>query len=175
MRGKRSLYTAFDDLVKTRKVTFMPNFDLPEGSLGVEYDKTLQAASNTPVIWSIDAGYLPPGLALDADTGEISGTPTADGTFGFTVTAENDDGIAERELSISVTSIDRVAIFYEIVRAAEEVHFQANYTPESWWAMWYALFVAHNTVYYQPEVSQEHFEMVINNLIEAINNLVPIY
>jgi hypothetical protein len=38
-----------------------------------------------PLTLSISAGNLPPGLTLNTTSGLISGTPTADGTFGFTV------------------------------------------------------------------------------------------
>ncbi|MDW8338403.1 MAG: Ig domain-containing protein [Thermoleophilia bacterium] len=52
--------------------------------------------------WSVE-GTLPPGLALDATTGVISGTPTADGTYTFTVRASLPDGrSATRTLTIEV-------------------------------------------------------------------------
>lgn len=40
---------------------------------------------NATVDWSISAGSLPPGLSLGGTTGVISGTPTAPGTYNFTV------------------------------------------------------------------------------------------
>ena len=46
---------------------------------------------------------LPAGLSLNEDTGEISGTPTADGTAKFTVKAENSAGSDTKELSITIT------------------------------------------------------------------------
>jgi large repetitive protein len=39
--------------------------------------------------WGITAGALPTGLHLDQDTGQLSGTPTAFGTFRFTVRASD--------------------------------------------------------------------------------------
>ena len=39
---------------------------------------------------------------MDADTGEISGTPTAVGTATFTVKAENSVGSGTKELSITI-------------------------------------------------------------------------
>jgi hypothetical protein len=39
--------------------------------------------------WSISAGSLPTGLDINQSTGEISGTPTAAGTFNFTVQVQD--------------------------------------------------------------------------------------
>jgi len=51
---------------------------LPHGQVGVAYSTTLAATGGTvPYTWSITAGTLPAGLALDAATGAITGTPTA--------------------------------------------------------------------------------------------------
>ena len=40
-----------------------------------------------PITWSVATGALPGGLALNAATGAITGTPTTNGNFSFTVTA----------------------------------------------------------------------------------------
>ncbi len=40
-------------------------------------------------MWSVTEGALPSGLSLNPETGEISGTPDADGTSGFTVRVED--------------------------------------------------------------------------------------
>ena len=75
---------------------------LPDGKVGEAYSQTLSADGTTPIKWSIDGG-LPAGLSLNADTGEISGTPTADGTAKFTVKATNSAGSNTKELSITIT------------------------------------------------------------------------
>ena len=75
---------------------------LPDGKVGEAYSHTLTATGTTPITWSIDGG-LPAGLSLNADTGEISGTPTADGTAKFTVKATNSAGSNTKELSITIT------------------------------------------------------------------------
>ena len=75
---------------------------LPDGKVGEAYSQTLTATGTAPITWSIDGG-LPAGLSLNADTGEISGTPTADGTAKFTVKAENNVGSDTKELSITIT------------------------------------------------------------------------
>ena len=74
---------------------------LPNGKVGEAYSQTLTATGTAPITWSIDGG-LPAGLSLNADTGEISGTPTADGTAKFTVKATNSAGSNTKELSIMI-------------------------------------------------------------------------
>ena len=75
---------------------------LSDGKVGEAYSQTLTANGTEPIIWSIDGG-LPAGLSLNADNGEISGTPTADGTAKFTVKATNSAGSNTKELSITIT------------------------------------------------------------------------
>jgi hypothetical protein len=59
---------------------------LPTGFTGSMYSAALNAqGGTTPDTWSIINGALPPGLGLNAQSGVISGTPSNDGTFSFTV------------------------------------------------------------------------------------------
>ena len=75
---------------------------LSGGTVGTVYSQRLTAQGTAPITWRIDSGTLPAGLSLDADTGEISGTPTAVGTATFTVKAENSVGSGTKELSITI-------------------------------------------------------------------------
>ena len=76
---------------------------LTNGKVGTAYSQTLTADGTTPITWSIENGDLPTELSLNKDTGEISGTPTAEGTASFTVKVENSAGSDTKELSITIT------------------------------------------------------------------------
>lgn len=61
---------------------------LPTGTVGVQYSQSLVAFGGTqPYNWTISpgTGSLPAGLRLNRKTGQISGTPKANGTSNFTV------------------------------------------------------------------------------------------
>jgi hypothetical protein len=60
--------------------------DLTEGTVGAAYSFVLQKkGGDPPYVWELASGALPAGLSLNANTGAITGTPTQDGTFSFTV------------------------------------------------------------------------------------------
>jgi Putative Ig domain len=60
----------------------------PDGVIGTAYSATLTTVGGTnPVTWTVSAGRLPAGLQLNASAGTISGTPTSEGFFSFTVQA----------------------------------------------------------------------------------------
>ncbi|HKQ57603.1 MAG TPA: putative Ig domain-containing protein, partial [Candidatus Eisenbacteria bacterium] len=66
---------------------------LPNGTDGTPYSQTVVASGGvSPYSYAVTAGTLPGGLTLTAGTGDLSGTPTAPGTFNFTVTATDAAG-----------------------------------------------------------------------------------
>jgi DNA-binding beta-propeller fold protein YncE len=61
---------------------------LPLGTEGAPYTATIGSSGRPAPTFSLASGALPPGLSLDS-AGVVAGTPTAAGTFTFTVTASS--------------------------------------------------------------------------------------
>jgi hypothetical protein len=84
--------TPTDTNTPTNTVTDVPGCSpvaspstLPDGAINVPYSQLLTGSGGTPpYVFSVIVGSLPPGLTLSA-AGQISGTPTAIGSFDFTV------------------------------------------------------------------------------------------
>jgi hypothetical protein len=78
---------------------------LPNGKIGMAYNKTITAGGGTsPYSFAKTSGSLPPGLTL-SPTGVVSGTPTAMGTYTFTVQATDAYGCTgTKAYSITVTT-----------------------------------------------------------------------
>ena len=75
---------------------------LASATQNVAYSATLAASGGTlPYSWSIVSGQLPAGVSLNASTGTIAGTPTANGTFPITVQA-NDSTSATAQAALSL-------------------------------------------------------------------------
>ncbi|QGM46128.1 Ig domain-containing protein [Methylocystis heyeri] len=79
-------------IVPLMNVTLTPT-SLPDGALTVAYSQYIGGiGGTTPYTYAVMSGTLPAGLTLDASSGNLSGTPTATGTFQFTVTASDSAG-----------------------------------------------------------------------------------
>ncbi|PAW71949.1 MAG: hypothetical protein B9S35_12135 [Opitutia bacterium Tous-C5TDCM] len=72
-------------------------------SVGTTSGNQFLLATGTGATAAYAAEGLPPGLALNSDTGVISGIATTAGTYGVTVTATNAGGTIARALSITVS------------------------------------------------------------------------
>jgi len=65
------------------------------GEVGVPYSYTFTATGGTaPYVFDVVSGALPTGLSLDAETGELTGTPTTAGAFSFTIRVTDALGVA---------------------------------------------------------------------------------
>jgi uncharacterized repeat protein (TIGR01451 family) len=71
------------------------------GQVGVTYSHSFDVTGGSlPLTWSISAGSLPPGLALNPGTGGLSGTPTTIGSYPFTVSVIDANGqVATRSVT----------------------------------------------------------------------------
>ncbi|MBO2008536.1 FG-GAP-like repeat-containing protein [Hymenobacter negativus] len=84
--GNTAAAAAYSLTFQAPTITVTPA-TLPNGTQGTAYSQTLTAAGGTaPYAFAFTAGTLPSGLTL-ASNGTLAGTPTANGSFNFTVTA----------------------------------------------------------------------------------------
>ncbi|MET3664717.1 putative Ig domain-containing protein [Caulobacter sp. 1776] len=79
---------------------------LPTPVLSIAYGETVATSGGAaPVTFAVSAGSLPTGLALNASTGAITGTPAAAGAYSFTIQATDNNGVtATQAYSGSITS-----------------------------------------------------------------------
>ena len=81
---------------------------LPNGNNNTAYNAALAAeGGSAPYSWTLKGGLLPPGLGLATTTGIVSGTPTQEGTFHFTVRVTDNSTPAKsntKEFSIIIAS-----------------------------------------------------------------------
>ena len=95
--GANSDFIGIDNIIYTPYVcpafTMTAGGPLVSGTAGTAYSTTLtQTGALGAPTYAVTAGALPPGLTLGAASGTISGTPTATGTFNFTVTVSDASG-----------------------------------------------------------------------------------
>jgi hypothetical protein len=113
--GDSGFRTYSNVMIGTNSLTIAPP-TLPNGTQGTAYSQTVTASGgNGSYTYSVSAGALPTGLSLNTTTGQISGTPSAGGSFGFTIravdTANNFGtqaytvGIGGNSLTIAPTSL----------------------------------------------------------------------
>ena len=63
------------------------------GTVGLAYSSAAVATGGVaPYTFSISSGSLPPGLTLNTSTGAITGTPSSEGTFSFSIEVTDHDG-----------------------------------------------------------------------------------
>ncbi|MSW17707.1 MAG: hypothetical protein F2851_01975, partial [Actinobacteria bacterium] len=99
------------DVTVTSALTLVINpeivFNAPtsglSGTAGSSFVLSVVAAGGVaPFNYTVSSGALPNGLALDATSGQISGTPAAAGTFTFVIRA-SDSNTATKQMSVTLT------------------------------------------------------------------------
>ena len=86
-------HTADATVPTARSAPLFTTTGVPDtAQVGQPYNATVSASGVPEPGYSITGGKLPAGIALNARTGQLSGTPTAAGTYSFTIGASNTIG-----------------------------------------------------------------------------------
>ncbi|MGB7847743.1 MAG: putative Ig domain-containing protein [Candidatus Acidiferrum sp.] len=105
--GPQSATQALSIAVNLPPAPAITTATLSGGTEFTAYSQTLAATGYAPLTYSVSAGTLPAGLALNAGTGAITGTPTGPaGPIGFTVQVTDHSSPAQtgtQALSIAVS------------------------------------------------------------------------
>jgi hypothetical protein len=104
--GKDSAAYTIAVVARVAPLSITTQAPLPGGVVGVSYTQTFAATGGTsPYTWSVSTGALPTGLTLNASTGSLTGTPTAAGTFNFTLqVVDSAKAAATQAFTITVTA-----------------------------------------------------------------------
>ena len=76
----------------------------PDAYLNQSYSATISASGTSPITWSASS-KIPAGLSMNSSTGEISGVPTTEGNYTFSVTAKNDYGTDTKFYTMNVWDV----------------------------------------------------------------------
>jgi hypothetical protein len=95
---------------------------IPDSQVESPFTFQLTASGGVaPYRWALLAGGLPPGVALDPNTGLISGTPTQAGTFNFTVSVTDAaQTSASKSISITITA-GQLRFITRLLQSAERM------------------------------------------------------
>lgn len=79
---------------------------LPAATVGAAYSATLSVSGGTaPYLFSLASGQLPTSVALNANKGIFSGTPSTPGAFSFAISVTDSKGISKQQaLQITVAN-----------------------------------------------------------------------
>lgn len=95
---------------------------LSDGLVGQSYTAALQASDGTELLsGSWGASGLPEGLQLDADSGVISGTPAAEGSFPVTVSFTYGGSTVTKDYTLTVSTPQATAVYRGYVAQIVEI------------------------------------------------------
>jgi uncharacterized repeat protein (TIGR01451 family) len=103
----------------------------PAGQIGAAYSDTLTVTGGiSPYAWSVSAGSLPAGITLKPATGILSGTPTAAGTFHFTVRVTDAGNLSDtKAVTLVITPATALTASAASANFGKPVTFTATMTP----------------------------------------------
>ena len=106
--GKKYGIRQFEIRMKTMGIFLVPP-SIPDGTINMPYDKKIVVVGGNPE-WGIVDGEMPPGMTINSLTGEITGTPTAAGSYTFTVKGfEQESGYSiSREFTLNINSVPEI-------------------------------------------------------------------
>lgn len=101
----------------------------PDGTLAIPYTHTFPVTGGVPpYAFAIIAGFLPYGLVLDPLTGVVSGVPTTQGVFPFTIQV-TDSALVVTSVACSITIVRGIIrITFRGVKRRRAAPGDANYT-----------------------------------------------
>ena len=76
---------------------------LKPAAVGKRYSASFRGKGTSPLTWTLD-GELPNGLTFNSKTAKLSGTPTQNGTFSFTLTLTNPAGSVSATYTLTVSA-----------------------------------------------------------------------
>jgi hypothetical protein len=137
--GNHTVTNNYSVTVKTSDIVIAPSV-MPAMRVGHVFSQTVTATGGDggPYTFAVTDGALPAGLSIASSTGAITGTPTAEGTYAFTITATDGSSktgarsygglIASQDILINPHSLPTVPIGSSISVALSASGGTAPYT-----------------------------------------------
>ena len=90
---------------------------LADGEVGVPYAHDFEGEEGCPPSYhfALDSGYLPPGLAIERDTGNLKGIPTTPGDYHFFVELTDDCGHTPSQADFHIRILPPLTITSSLV------------------------------------------------------------